>query len=362
MFINKSGLCATTKLLQCRGFGPRMCSVASKFDGPPESAPDLHKEDFYARNDVVQQVQQWVNTSANTDEHEEWVPILYHYEVVRSSAKRARDWGNLVFTDLTTTRFLLVMCFGPPSCACGNPFHDDYDLLIKFHAERFMSLVIYLYHDERKPLWVRATYTTLKTKKIPVEFMSFKDSPVSGTKKSPIFHVTADNFAPSLLDSELEKIDNILAGTKFGTAPPQELRDKVLGNKDVRPKVSMWTQGMEKDLIQCAHCDKLGPQTMQTCSRCKLVRYCDKNCQRAAWPMHKPVCKAATKSSNPAPAKPINLAPAKPTNLAPAKMTASPSAQMSNSAAEYITPSSPGNFGFTTPGEFGAGTTLAELD
>ncbi|TFY81137.1 hypothetical protein EWM64_g2873 [Hericium alpestre] len=195
-------------------------------------------------------------------------------------------------------------------------------------------------------LWVRATYTTLNTKKIPAEFMSFKDSPISGTKKSPIFHVSASSFAPSLLDSELEKIDNILARTKFGKAPPQELRDKVLGSKEARPKAQIWTQGMEKDLVQCAHCDKQGPQTMKTCSHCKLVRYCDKDCQRAAWSMHKPVCKAAAKSSNPAPAKTAN----------------SPSVQTSNSATEYTPPSSPGKFGFTTPGEFGAGTTLAELD
>lgn len=73
MMINLSGLCATTKLIQCRSFGLSMCSVARKFDKDPEDVPDLAKEDFLERKKVVDQVTEWSKGK--------WVPILYGYEV-----------------------------------------------------------------------------------------------------------------------------------------------------------------------------------------------------------------------------------------------------------------------------------------
>ncbi|KAI0317664.1 hypothetical protein OF83DRAFT_116147 [Amylostereum chailletii] len=294
MFVNLSGLCATTKLLQCRGFGPYQCDVSRKFQRGPDAAPDMHEDDFYARKNVVDQVQAWVdaNESKKGGVSTEWVPILYHFEIARSAAKRLQDWGHIVFIDLTTTRFLLVMCFGPPTCNCGNPYHGDYDALTKFQADRFMSLLTYIYHDQ-PPQWVRATYTTLAQKDLHPEFLNSREPP-SGKLNPPIYHVTAQNFVPSLVPSELEKIDNLLAQSKSRKAPPTSLREKVLGNKDVRPKAEAWMAGQEKNAVQCAYCDTLGDQRMKICSRCKLVRYCNVTCQKAAWKAHKPICKAAS--------------------------------------------------------------------
>lgn len=81
-----------------------------------------------------------------------------------------RDWGHMVFTDMTLTQFLLVMIFpstcskywqspisdmslNPPSVDCGNYSHHDYDALTKYHADRFMSLLKYLHHAEGPPDW-----------------------------------------------------------------------------------------------------------------------------------------------------------------------------------------------------------------
>ncbi|TFY82792.1 hypothetical protein EWM64_g1223 [Hericium alpestre] len=136
MTMNRSGTCATSKLLQCRNFGVYECDIASKFAGPPQAAPDLSTEDFYARKYVVRQVQQWVEANAQKKRHEE----------------------------------------------------------------------------------VRATYTTTTSKELPAGFMSFTDAPIESTQQTPIFHVTPATFTPSLLEGELEKIDNILAGTRFGDA------------------------------------------------------------------------------------------------------------------------------------------------
>ncbi|KAA1469777.1 hypothetical protein DENSPDRAFT_835437 [Dentipellis sp. KUC8613] len=297
MMINRSGLCATTKLIQCRHFGTYQCEVSGKFAGSPEQASDLSEEDFYARKNVIDQVQKWVEDNEKTEHlihQNEWVPILYNFEVVRSSAKRQRDWGHVVFTDLTTTRLLLVMCFGASTCMCGNPYHDDYGVLTKYQADRLMSLLTYVYHKDNKPLWVRATYTTMTSKKLRPEFLNTHE-PINDTKKPPIFHVTAEDFVPSLLSGELEQIDNLLVQSKK-SLPPAELRNKVLGSKETRPTPQAWSAGMEKNPRQCAFCEKVGAQTMPTCSGCKLVRYCDRQCQIAAWPSHKPVCKKAKAS------------------------------------------------------------------
>lgn len=38
----------------------------------------------------------------------------------------------------------------------------------------------------------------------------------------------------------------------------------------------------------CAHCHKFGATKL--CSLCRVQRYCDKTCQRADWPGHRPMC------------------------------------------------------------------------
>ncbi|KAI0055380.1 hypothetical protein BV25DRAFT_1921856 [Artomyces pyxidatus] len=297
MFVNLSGTCATTKLLQCRSLGPHQIDISRKFERGPEGAADLYEEDFYARKHVVDQVAEWVSTtqgSTSDGVRHEWVPILYHYEIARSAAKRDRDWGNIVFTDLRTTRFLLVMCFGPPRCNMYDHYYDD---LMKYHADRFMSLVTYLYHYGSKPEWVRATYTTFASKDLPDVFMDPKSTVTGTIRDPPIFHVTADNFVPSLLPSELERVDNLIAQSNMDKQPPPGLRQKVLGTKDTRPKPDALLRGTGRTQIQCAFCDKLGDQKMPMCSRCKLVRYCDAQCQKSAWKAHKPVCKVAASNA-----------------------------------------------------------------
>ena len=43
------------------------------------------------------------------------------------------------------------------------------------------------------------------------------------------------------------------------------------------------------DAGACAHCERHEP-TLSSCSRCGLVKYCSRDCQRAHWKEHKPLC------------------------------------------------------------------------
>ena len=44
---------------------------------------------------------------------------------------------------------------------------------------------------------------------------------------------------------------------------------------------------------QCGNCKKISREKREfkTCSNCKIVHYCTKECQRAHWPVHKKYCK-----------------------------------------------------------------------
>ncbi|TFK80083.1 hypothetical protein K466DRAFT_592048 [Polyporus arcularius HHB13444] len=306
MMVNRSETCATRKLTQCTDFGVSMNDISSKFARGPANAPDLSPADFMARKSVVDQVADWCDANAGKPGkvyRNEWAPILYNFEIVKSAAKRERDWGHLVFTDMTISRFLLVMTF-PETCNCGNYSHHDYDAITKYHADRFMSLLTYL-HGEwdwgNKPSVVRATYVTPKERfKVSKEFLEDIDAAAGDHRvpgKPPIFQVTADKFIPTLLESELEKIDNTVArGSTSKKRTGKGVRDQVLGTKEDRPEVSKAFK--QTNMRQCAYCEEPKElKNLSLCSRCKLVYYCGKDCQRMAWPSHKFSCRKASESN-----------------------------------------------------------------
>lgn len=69
---------------------------------------------------------------------QEWWPILYAWELYRGAATSPVDFGQLVFTNGTFDKFLLVNAFDAPSCKCGNPYHSDY-AASKFPFNQFQS-------------------------------------------------------------------------------------------------------------------------------------------------------------------------------------------------------------------------------
>ena len=90
-FVNLSGTCATTKLIQCRGMGISTCEVSRKFEQDPDTIVDLQKPDFIARKKVVDAVNRRCDENEGKPEviyRNEWAPILYDYEVRLAALER----------------------------------------------------------------------------------------------------------------------------------------------------------------------------------------------------------------------------------------------------------------------------------
>lgn len=88
MSLNLSGLCATTKLIQCTMYGVDSVEVSRKFDKNPDDVSDLSKDDFLARRQVLKQVEKWCQSMGLKPDvipENTWRLINYHYEVCKES-------------------------------------------------------------------------------------------------------------------------------------------------------------------------------------------------------------------------------------------------------------------------------------
>ena len=57
------------------------------------------------------------------------------------------------------------------------------------------------------------------------------------------------------------------------------------------------TSGDNNSMSTCAACGKAG-DNLKTCTSCKQVKYCNRDCQKLHWPKHKKECKQIADSSN----------------------------------------------------------------
>ncbi|KAI0062402.1 hypothetical protein BV25DRAFT_625159 [Artomyces pyxidatus] len=286
-------LCATTRLLQCDALGIYNCDLSRKFlgvEGTPASTPDIQSLEHFIRRSVVKQVADWTaaNRRSEVVREGQWIPILYNYHLVTSPIHGGHrsDRGHLVFTDLTLTRFLLVMCFTSKSasdrCDCGQPIDHVYEA--KYQADRLMSLLKSMYHAAHAPRWVRSTYVKPGSMTLPSTFFDFHAVPPTNVKPQ-IYHVTPENFVPTLLVEDVEVMMHKIVVSGLPNPPSEEVWSRLMrtGSPVANPGTDY--------RLSCAYCRKEETTKLRRCSRCKSVYYCDENCQKMGWPAHKSRCK-----------------------------------------------------------------------
>lgn len=89
MSVNLSESCATRKILQCRDLGLEVNDISQKFSDSRGWSEDLHEDLFKERKRVLSEVQAWMGTNMHSRQtvlRNQWIPILYNFEVSRSRA------------------------------------------------------------------------------------------------------------------------------------------------------------------------------------------------------------------------------------------------------------------------------------
>jgi len=229
--------------------------------------------------------------------------VLYHYELYRGAATAEQDYGHLVFTEATQTKYLLVNIYGSEACDCGSPYHQDYAAMVKLQAQRFMNLLVYLQGEKGpRPKWVRATFTTAKRPAWHPKFLTKTGIPNRLTSTyAPIVHLTADDLIPSLRSKDLARINNTISKSAEALAQYVREEDRARVLDDRAAKTSHVTPHLAKKETQkgCAGCDTWGPaKKLKFCNGCHLVQYCSQQCQRNHWDYHKLVCSKTVPASD----------------------------------------------------------------
>lgn len=90
---------------------------------------------------------------------------------------------------------------------------------------------------------------------------------------------TSDFIKAKHYERHLEKLEQYIIGKLPSTEEDALVAD--LEALEVRPS----------KFDCCGHCGKSDPQPEKLCSRCKVIKYCDRSCQASAWKKHKKDCK-----------------------------------------------------------------------
>ena len=102
-------------------------------------------------------------------------------------------------------------------------------------------------------------------------------------KESPFGSLKAHMLAGNLEEHDLKKMTNNLKRYIESMKPSVSAEDRAAVYNDI----------VDQYGVTCAAqgCELSG---LRRCSRCFIVKYCGKACQRAHWPEHKPECVAST--------------------------------------------------------------------
>eukprot|EP00961_Rhodomonas_salina_P104048 1400450-Rhodomonas_salina.1 len=216
-FVNRSGICATTRMLQLRASGVSSCSVRSKVQELAVEDPDP----YAIYRGVVAQVDGAARERA-------WEPVLWAWEVVKGGGKTQEDLGGLVFADMTTTRLLVVEVF---RCDCLHV-----EAKSKPKANALFNLLKYLGYQPKLVLYsgVSARFHTLHPDLLALLAKpSLDPGSLDLTSGCELWNaITEANFAPALSASVLSKIDMVVGADQIMSAHVEELRREARTSKE----------------------------------------------------------------------------------------------------------------------------------
>ncbi|KAJ7577302.1 hypothetical protein C8J56DRAFT_799015 [Mycena floridula] len=118
--------------------------------------------------------------------------------------------------------------------------------------------------------------------------------------EAPIFGTFQLQLA-AVLDLLLEFGADLDLADADGTTPREIFMG---GGAKISAVVAKWVRKRagkvaprDENSKQCAKCGLGDPQNLKLCVKCRITRYCSKECQKADWPTHKKSCQPFTDSS-----------------------------------------------------------------
>ncbi|GAA5826831.1 hypothetical protein JCM5353_005411 [Sporobolomyces roseus] len=132
-----------SKLPLPAGFFRPVINVRRVLELPLDQMPELNPTVKVARLEVVKDVERMLSTTPSLGMIE-FTPIMYGWELYVGAGICARDWGGLVFTDESQTKYLLVHVHKQASDLAFSKYEENVQLVVKQQTLRFLALLEYL--------------------------------------------------------------------------------------------------------------------------------------------------------------------------------------------------------------------------
>eukprot|EP00775_Hariotina_reticulata_P003749 gene3749-4007_t len=164
-------------------------------------SPDHHR--WMCKQDCVTQLHQaYDQLPEGPRKGSPFTCIMFNWQLCEGAAKCLEDWGDLIFTDHTTKKFVVVEV---------DTFASMPPRQLQQHAERrgqqLFGLLTYLGYS---PDWVRCT-TFRDELRVPATLPEgLLDLESKGGAAAGFTQIDASTFKPCLLASMLDKFDTIL--------------------------------------------------------------------------------------------------------------------------------------------------------
>jgi hypothetical protein len=299
--INRYSCDLTIRLLQLRLFG--ISSICGGIEEKVKERPTegALSEIFPWADSIVVQIKKASKKAG--DKNRELRLVTFSWEVVDGAASDESEMGKLVFCDATTTRFVIVE---PMDCPCVHHLLD-----VKRLANTLFNLLLFLGYG---PQYVKYVGVHPLSPVVPhdmlQDLMNDDISPGTSSDMSPRQlwgRIDESSMVPAISVDVLEKVEKLLSQDQFALETVNKARalvgltrDEAMSRVVGRFKASFdgsadlfSLRDQEKIFKICRVCDaETGPNgvPVMTCSRCKKVYYCSRECQKKHWPVHKKFC------------------------------------------------------------------------
>lgn len=209
-----SELCGTKRLLQSRMFGVKLLDISTDKVEKEIRQNDPHTVEYFIWcRDVINMV-----TSEMEKTGSDFTPILHTFEFVMGSSAFSDQLCHLLFTDMTTRRYILVE---PTWCHCCHCLIDT-----KRKANVLFNILKFIGYD---PVYVKYIDVPVPAGRIPKKFFTIGGEPSPGRLWGQIDEASSK---PALTDDMIAKVEKVISRHSLTTSSVALSRNELGLNRE----------------------------------------------------------------------------------------------------------------------------------